>query len=199
MTVGEALCFLLTCFKRNSLYICTSLIFTIMKNTLIICLALTALFFTSCKKETTSSNSNNNNQTGNITTIMDNIAGAYDVQHSIGQNPFGYNYSINMESLSVSRDSLLFIDKISDTQIKTYGFFNSRGVVDDNMITFDSTYCNGYSGYIGGATELLVSAKFENAYYSNGVINLNLRVSAYRTEDYSLYQEFLFKVIALKH
>lgn len=161
-----------------------------MKKTLIIILATLSIVFVSCKKE---------NHSGSYSTsaVMENIAGAYDVQHNIGQAPFGYNVSLNMEDLSVSRDSLLFIDIISDNEIKTYGFFNSRGVVENNIIRFDSTYCNGTASSLYESFDLSVTAKFENAYYSNGVINLNLHVTAYETN--SVYQDKLFKIIAIKH
>ena len=172
-----------------------------MKKALLICLAIIALVFTSCKKETTPSNSNGSNATSNTSTVMENIAGAYDVQHSIGQTPFGYYASFNMENLGISRDSLLFIDRISDNRIKTYGFFNSKGTVDNEIIEFDSLSIQGTVNHpaVGTYTEVDVVAKFENAYYSNGVINLNLHVYLYRREDNTLYQDYQFKVIALKH
>lgn len=172
-----------------------------MKRILLICLSLFALVFTSCKKEETPTNNGTNNNTNNGLSVMDNIAGAYDVQHSIGQTPFGYYASFNMEDLSVSRDSLLFIDKISDDRIKTYGFFNTTGTVNNDRLQFDSLSIVGSVSHpaVGTYTEVEVVAKFENAYYSNGVINLRLHVYMYKTEDNSLYDEYGAKVIAIKH
>lgn len=164
-----------------------------MKKIVLIGLAVIMLIFSSCKKE---SNSNGGN---NFSSVIENIAGAYDIQHAFSQTPFGWNTSFGLESLGISRDSLLFIDRVSDNVIKTYGFFNTKGVVQNDRIQFDSVYCNGCYYPLGGQTDVIVSAKFENAYYSNGVINLNLRIFTYRVEDNSLFEEYGSKIIAIKH
>lgn len=169
-----------------------------MKRIFIIYAALASLLFVSCKKE--NQNDGNNHQFNSTTEIMQNIAGAYSIQHNIQQNPFGYSANFDMEDLTVSRDSMLFIDRISENQIKTYGFFNSTGTVINDRIEFDSIsiISSVFHSAVGTSTELNVVAKFENAYYSNGVINLKLRVPCYRIEDNSLYQDYAYNVIAIK-
>lgn len=165
-----------------------------MKNKLFICLTLLFVLFASCKKENNSTSSNTNNYS-----IIESIAGAYSVQHNIPQTPFGYYANFNVEDLSISKDSLLFIDRISEERIRTYGFFNTTGTVIEDRIEFDSISIISSVNHplAGTSTEVNVVASFDNAYYSNGVINLRLRIPLYRTEDNSLYENHIYKVIAI--
>jgi hypothetical protein len=146
-----------------------------MKKILILCLIALEIVFTSCKKE---NNYQNNEQT------IEQICGAYNIQHDIISANIGTDYwSIGLENLTISKDSLLFIDRISNNKIKTYGLFNTIGTINEDRIIFESiefinnTCFNNYydlSEIIYDS--MYVKCDFNDAYYSNGVININLNV-----------------------
>lgn len=145
-----------------------------MKKFLFMCLIALGMMFTSCKKE---NNYQNSEQT------IEQICGAYNIQHDIVDANIHTDFTIvNLENLTISKDSLLFIDGISNNEIKTYGLFNTIGTINEDKIIFESieftnnnTYYNDYLGEII-YDSIYVTGNFNDAYYSNGVININLNV-----------------------
>lgn len=143
-----------------------------MKKILFMCLIVLGIVFTSCKKE---NNYQNSEQT------IEQICGAYNIQHDIVDANINTDYStISLENLTISKDSLLFIDRISNNEIKTYGLFNTIGIINEDRIIFESieftnnTYISDHLGEIYDS--IYIKCDFNDAYYSNGVININLNV-----------------------
>lgn len=141
--------------------------------------AFIAMFLYSCNKE---------NYYQNNDQIIENICGAYNIQHNINDNNIETGYSIfNLECLTISKDSLLFIDKISNNEIKTYGFFNTTGTIVEDKIIFDPVVftSNFFSELYYDSIYSICN--FDNAYYSNGVINLKLNIFTHEVTNRNLF------------